>query len=251
LSGSGMRPQNQARPSRTSEDTATGSENSRRSTPKSRKMALFPDPNGISSIRSITTTSPGFAPLNSLQPRHGELSQGDPHKRHRAASSPGPPTYYKVKYFVRHSISACKIDVRPAGSGVPPWRCCRDEHSLSCARYRFSTLYLANAELNKFCLGVQGNPIVASETSSECCISVLPLSPLSGSGISFQSHPPARVLIAIEGISPTSRPLCQRRCTTASNSSSGGNFTVESARRSGSIGRFGVVVFYPLLSMPF
>lgn len=45
-----------------------GSGNSPRSTPKSRKMALFPDPNGISSIRSIATTSPGFAPRTSIGP---------------------------------------------------------------------------------------------------------------------------------------------------------------------------------------
>src|SRR6516165_10099061 len=63
-----MRPPNQARPSRTSEDTATGSGNSRRSTPKSRKIALLPDPNGLSSIRSIATTSPGLAPRTTIGP---------------------------------------------------------------------------------------------------------------------------------------------------------------------------------------
>jgi len=68
LSGSGMRPPNQARPSRTSEDTAMGSGNSRRSTPKSRKIALLPDPNGLSSIRSIATTSPGLAPRTTIGP---------------------------------------------------------------------------------------------------------------------------------------------------------------------------------------
>jgi hypothetical protein len=31
-------------------------------------MALFPNPNGISSIRSIATTSPGFAPRSSIGP---------------------------------------------------------------------------------------------------------------------------------------------------------------------------------------
>jgi hypothetical protein len=39
-----MRPPNQARPSRRWE-SAIGSGNSRRSTPKSRKMALLPEPN--------------------------------------------------------------------------------------------------------------------------------------------------------------------------------------------------------------
>ena len=43
-----MRPPNQARPSRTSEDTAIGSGNSWRSTPKSRSIALLPVPNGVS-----------------------------------------------------------------------------------------------------------------------------------------------------------------------------------------------------------
>src|SRR5690348_163433 len=39
-----MRPPNQARPSRTSEVTAFGSGNSRRSTPKSGRIVLLPDP---------------------------------------------------------------------------------------------------------------------------------------------------------------------------------------------------------------
>ena len=63
-----MRPPNQARPSRTSEDTAIGSGNSRRNTPKSRRIALLPDPNGVSSIRSIATTSPGLAPRTAIGP---------------------------------------------------------------------------------------------------------------------------------------------------------------------------------------
>jgi len=63
-----MRPPNQARPSRTSEDTAIGSGNSRRNTPKSRRIALLPDPNGVSSIRSIATTSPGLAPRTTIGP---------------------------------------------------------------------------------------------------------------------------------------------------------------------------------------
>ena len=66
-----MRPPNQARPSRTSEETAIGSGNSRRSTPKSRSIALLPDPNGVSSIRSIATTSPGLAPRTTIGPAIG------------------------------------------------------------------------------------------------------------------------------------------------------------------------------------
>lgn len=66
-----MRPPNQARPSRTGDESAIGSGNSRRSTPKSRKMGLLPEPNGVSSIRSIATTSPGLAPRTTIGPAIG------------------------------------------------------------------------------------------------------------------------------------------------------------------------------------
>jgi hypothetical protein len=45
-----------------------GSGNSRRNTPKSRRIALFPDPNGVNSIKSIATTSPGLAPRTTIGP---------------------------------------------------------------------------------------------------------------------------------------------------------------------------------------
>lgn len=48
-----MRPPNQARPSRTGEERAIGSGNSRRNTLKCRRIALLPVPNGISSIPVI------------------------------------------------------------------------------------------------------------------------------------------------------------------------------------------------------
>jgi hypothetical protein len=62
---------NQARPSCTGEESAIGSGNSPRSTPKSRRIALLPTPNGISSIRSIATTSPGLAPRTTIGPAIG------------------------------------------------------------------------------------------------------------------------------------------------------------------------------------
>jgi hypothetical protein len=59
------------RPSCTGEGSAIGSGNSRRSTPKSRRIALLPEPNGVSSIRSIATTSPALAPRTTIGPAIG------------------------------------------------------------------------------------------------------------------------------------------------------------------------------------
>jgi hypothetical protein len=66
----GMRPPNQARPSCIGEESATGGGSSQRSTPKSLKIELLPALNGVSSIRSIATTSPGFGAAHEQSARY-------------------------------------------------------------------------------------------------------------------------------------------------------------------------------------